>query len=137
MARVGDNVDERRLIVLLGNGRMVHTVRHQGTGLDRTQGKTHGKADALAGNGSLKENGFTVQRAVARHDNIRKILDLRIVTALVGHSGHLGEYLFTNVCNQRRNSTHGNTSGLFLILNRGSGLPHLTNTPRFFIISIT
>ena len=106
MAGIGNDINERRLIVLLGNGGVVHTLGDQAPGLDGTDGQAHGKAHPLTGNGPLQENGFPVQRLVAGDDHIGQILRLGIVAVGVGHSGHLGKDLLADVCDQGRNSSH-------------------------------
>ena len=106
VAGVGNDIDERRLIVLLGNGGVVHALGQQAALLHGLHGKTHCQADALAGDGALQEDRFPVQRVFAGDDDIGKILCLGVVGAFVGHSGNLGEDLFPNVGNQGRYSSH-------------------------------
>ena len=105
MAGIGDDIDKRRFIVLFGNGRLVHALGQKRPGLHRLQGQAHCKPHALAGNRAFEEHGLPVQRACARNNPERNIFHLRIV-ARVGHSCHLGENLFADVSDQRRNTAH-------------------------------
>ena len=106
MAGVGDDIDERGLVILLGNGGVVHALGHQGAGLDGAQGQAHGQADPLAGNGPLQKDGLSVQRVVAGDDDVGQVLAPGVVAALIGHSGHLGEGSFSDIRNQGWNAAH-------------------------------
>ena len=106
VAGVGDDIDQRRLIVLLGTGSGVHALGHQMTGLDGTDGKTHGKSYTLTGDGPLQEHALPVQGLVAGDDSVGQVLGVGIVTAGIGHPGHLGEDIFADIGNQGRNSSH-------------------------------
>ena len=107
VAGVGDDVDKGRLVVGLGDGGLVHALGHQGPGLDGADGQAHGQPDPLAGDGPLQEDGLPVQGLVAGDDDVGQILGLGVVSALVGHAGHLGEDLFADVGNQGWNASHG------------------------------
>ena len=106
VAGVGDDIDERRFVVLLGNGGMVHAVGHQGTGLHGADAQAHCQAHALTGDGALQEHRFPVQGLVTGDDDVGQILGVGIITAGVSHPGDLGKDFFTNVRNQGRNTSH-------------------------------
>ena len=69
-------------------------------------GKTHGKPHPLSGNGAFQENRLPVQGLVAGDDPEGQILRPLIAVAAVGHAGDLGKYLFANIRDQRRDSSH-------------------------------
>ena len=106
MAGIGDDVDQRGLIVLLGNGGVVHALGQKGPGLDGADGQAHGKPDPFTGNGALQEHGLPVQRLVTGDDDIGQVLGLGVVVAVVSHAGNLGEDLLPDVCDQGRNTSH-------------------------------
>ena len=90
MAGVGNDVDEGGLVVLLGNGSLVHALGQQAPGLDGPDGQAHGQPDTLTGNGTLQEHGFPVQGLVAGNNHIWQVLSLGVVITGIGHPGHLG-----------------------------------------------
>ena len=106
VAGIGDDVDQGGLVVLLGNGGMIHALGQQAAGLDGTDGQAHGKSYALTGNGPLQEHRFPVQGLVTGDNDVGQILGLGVVVAVVSHAGHFGENLFPDVCNQGRNTSH-------------------------------
>ena len=106
MAGVGDDVDERRLVVLLGNGGGIHALGHQVTGLDGPQVQTHGRADTLAGDGALQEDGVAVQRLIAGNDDVGQLVHALVAPAGIGHAGNLGEDLLADVRDQGRDASH-------------------------------
>ena len=88
-----DDVDQRRLIILLGDGALLHAVGDHGMLLHIAQGQAHGQADALAHDGALQENGVPLLAHLAGDDLIGQLLHaLGVVAAFVGHTGHLGEH---------------------------------------------
>ena len=97
---IGNNVNQRRLVILLGNGGGVHALGHQAAGLDGADGQTHGKPHPLSGDGAFQENRLPVQGLIAGDDLEGQVLRLGVVAAVVGHAGDLGEYVFANVCDQ-------------------------------------
>ena len=110
MAGIGNDVDEGGLVVLLGNGGLVHPLGQQAPGLDGPDRQAHGQPDTLTGNGTLQKHGFPVQGLVAGNNHIGQILSLGVVITGVGHPGHLRENLLADVCDQGRNSTHSISS---------------------------
>ena len=107
MAGVGDDVDQGRLVILLGHGGGVHALGDQVTAVAGAQAQTHGKAHALTGDGALEKGGFPVQGAVAGDDLVGQLVGGLVAVAGVGHPGHLDEDLFTDIRDQRGNSAHG------------------------------
>lgn len=106
MAGIGNNVDQRRLIIALGNGRLIHTLGHQASGLNGADGQAHGKPHPLTCNGSLQKYGFPMQGLIPGHDDVGQVLRLGVVGTGIGHAGDLGKYLFTDVGDQGRDSSH-------------------------------
>ena len=106
MAGIGNDVDQRRLIISLRNRSRVHTISHQRAGLNGTDAQTHSQTHTLTGNGTLQEHRFSVQGLVAGHDLIRKVFCIAVIATGVCHSGNFSKDVFTNISNQRRNSTH-------------------------------
>ena len=100
------HIDQRGLIICLGNRSSIHTVGHQRAGLNGANAQTHSQAHTLTGNGTLQEDRLSVQRLVTGYDLVGQVLCIGVVTAGVGHLGNFAENIFTNICNQRRNSTH-------------------------------
>ena len=96
VAGVGNDVDERRLIVLLGDGRVTHALAQHRPLLHGLERQSHCQPHALSRDGPLEKNGLAVARVDAGDDFIRNILHLGIVSG-VGHSGHLGKDLFSDV----------------------------------------
>ena len=100
MAGIGNDIDERRLIILLRNGRVVHALGQQAALLHGLQRQAHGQTDTLARDGTLQKNGLPVQRVLSGNDDIGKVLCLRIVAALISHARDLGKDLFPDVRDQ-------------------------------------
>ena len=106
VAGEGNDVDERRLIILLRDGRVIHALGDQHTLIRGAHGKTHGKADPLAGNGPLQKDGFPVQGILAGDDFVGKIQGGGVVAAFVGELCHFFEHILADVCDQGWNSSH-------------------------------
>ncbi len=106
MAGIRDDIDQGRLIILLCDGGMIHALGHQCPGLDGADAQTHGQPHPLAGNGSFQKDGLPVQRLVAGDDLEGQIFGLGVVSAGVGHPGHLGEDFFADVRDQGRDTSH-------------------------------
>ena len=107
VAGVGDDVDERRLVILLGDGGLIHALGQKRARLHGLEGQTHGQPHALAGDGALEKHGLAVQRALAGDDLEGDILHIGVVAG-VCHPGDLGEDFFSDLCDQRRDSAHDN-----------------------------
>ena len=108
MAGIGDNIDEGRLIILLGDGCLVHALGQKRARLYGLQGQTHRKTHAFARDGALKKDRFAVQRALAGDDLEGDVLHIGIVAG-VGHSGDLGKDFFPDVGDKRRDAAHDET----------------------------
>ena len=106
MASIGNDIDERRLIVSLSDSGSIHAVGHKAACLNRTDAQTHGKSYTLTGNGTLQKHRLSVQGLVTGHDLIGQILGIGVVTAGIGHSGNLCKHILANIGNQRRDTTH-------------------------------
>src|SRR5699024_7638912 len=63
-----DDVDQRRLIVLVRDHAMFQIVRSGNTLVQRTQRKSHGKTDTLGDNGSLQEDAAAQLADLAGND---------------------------------------------------------------------
>ena len=106
MAGIRNDVNERRLIILLCDGSLVHTLGDQVTAIGRTQAQAHSKPHPLAGNGPLQEYRLPVQGTVSGDNHIGQLIGALIALAGIGHPGHLGKNFFSNIRDQRRNSSH-------------------------------
>ena len=110
MAGIGDDVDQRGLIVLLCNGSSVHALGNQMAAVTGTQAEAHGKTNAFTGNGTFQEYRFPVQRAVAGYNLIRQFVNTFVTLSGICHPGDFGENFFADVRNQRRNTSHNKSS---------------------------
>ena len=99
VAGIGDDVDERRLVILLGDGGLIHALGQKRALLHGLKRQTHRQPHALARDGAFEEDGLAVQGVLARHDAERDVLHLRVVAG-IGHSGNLGKDLFSDVGDQ-------------------------------------
>ena len=95
---VGDDVHERRLVILLGDRRLIHALGEHGALLHRLERQAHRQPHALARDGALQKHRLTVQRAAAGDDLVWDVLHLRIVAG-IRHPRDLGKDLFANVRN--------------------------------------
>ena len=102
-----DDVDQRRLIILLGDGALLHAIGNHIMLLHLAQGQAHSQADALAHDGALQEDGVTLIAHLAGDNLIGQLLHaLDVVAALVGHTGHLGEHALAHGGNVTLVVTH-------------------------------
>ena len=106
VAGIGNDIDERRLVILLGDGGGIHALGHQTAGLDGADGQAHGEPYPLTRDGAFQENRLPVQGLVAGDDLEGQVLRSLVAVAAVCHAGDLGKYLFANIRDQRRNSSH-------------------------------
>ena len=53
VAGIGNDIDERRLVILLGDGGGIHALGHQAAGLDGADGQAHSQPHPLTRNGAL------------------------------------------------------------------------------------
>ena len=103
---VWNDVDKGRLVILLGDGGGIHALGHQTAGLDGADGQAHGEPYPLTRDGAFQENRLPVQGLVAGDDLEGQVLRSLVAVAAVCHAGDLGKYLFANIRDQRRNSSH-------------------------------
>ena len=114
-----DDVDQRRLVVGLGLGRLGHALgEHRGL-VHALQRQAHRKADALAHDGALDEDALTVGGHVARDDLVGQVVDPAVVVgvddavavdvdaALVGDARDLFENGAPNLGEVGVNPAHG------------------------------
>ncbi len=106
MAGVGNDIDQRGLVVLLGNGSIGHALSDQMPSVRRPQRKAHGQTDTLTGNGPLQEHGFPVQRTVTGDNLVGQVVGRFIPVALIGHPGHLRKDLLADIGDQGRDTSH-------------------------------
>ena len=106
MAGVGDNIDQRGLVVLLGNGGVVHALGHQHTGVGGAQAQAHGQTNAFADDGTFQEDGVTGVGNIAGDDDVRDILSTGIAVACVGHTGDFGKDCTAVLVDKGMNASH-------------------------------
>ena len=73
-----DHVDERRIVVRVGIGRLVEALAHANGNVHVLQVQAHGQAYALHDNGALKKHAFAVCGKIARNDLVRQHLEVGI-----------------------------------------------------------
>ena len=91
VAGILDDVDQRRIVVFLRDGALLHAVGQQRMLRHRTQGQSHSQPDPLAHDGALQKDGFPLPPDLAGYDLIGQLLDPGVVAALVGQLRHLGK----------------------------------------------
>ena len=102
-----DDVDEGRLVVGLGLGRLGHAVGERLALVDALERQAHGEADALAHDGALEEDALAVGSDVAGDDLVGQVVDPAIVRLLatllgrlaagIGKLCHLAEHRTANL----------------------------------------
>ena len=102
---IRNDVDERRFIILLRDGRVIHALGQQCAGLHGPEGQPHRQPYPFTRDRALEKYGFPVQWAVAGDDVVRNVLHLCIVAG-IGHPGDLSKDLFTNIGDQGRDAAH-------------------------------
>ena len=105
-----DDVYERRLVIFLGNDRLLHAVGDIVVLTELARRQTHSKAQPFADNGALDQK-IVPERAyligIARTDLVRQLLDpLGIVSALVRHACDLRENHVPYTCFAGLHSSH-------------------------------
>ena len=105
-----DNVDQRRLIVLVSNYAVLQVFGSGNALGNRAQRKAHSQTDAFRNNRSLQEDAAAQRRVLAGHDLKGQVPDfLRVIChfiALIGHAGNFGKYLAPNVGYRGINASH-------------------------------
>ena len=76
MARELDDVDKRRLIVLLRDDTILRTVRNRRVFICLADRQTHGKTHPLIDDRPLEEDTVSVSRLLTRNDAVRNVLHL-------------------------------------------------------------
>ena len=124
-----DDVDQRRLIVLVRDDAVLQAFGGGHALIQRAQGEAHGQTDTLGHDGSLQEDAAT-QRFFLAGDDLKGQLthQLRIVRQLVGvvsHTGHFGEHLATDIRYGGVNASHSLIAPFLLrsMLHSERGLP--------------
>ena len=113
VARELDDVDQRRLVVGLGDGRVGEAVGEALALVDALQGQSHGQADALLHDRALQEDRLAVGGDVAGDDLVRQVANLAtggllvVVLHVVGDLGHVGEHVAANLGQVGVHATHG------------------------------
>ena len=94
-----DDVDQRRLVVGLGNRGVDDAVGHALRLVDALQRQAHGQANALRHDGALEEDGLAVGRDLAGDDLVGQALEisLGVLPLLVGDAGDAREDLSANL----------------------------------------
>ena len=91
VAGVLDDVDQRRVVVFLGDSAFLHAFGQNGMLRHGAQGQAHGKADTLTHDGALQKDGIAVVAHLSWYDLIGQLLHTPVIAALVGQLGHLGK----------------------------------------------
>ena len=109
-----DDVDQRGLIVLLGNGALLDVGAGGSVLVNLTQRQADGQTETLADNGALQEDILTVAGYLAGNDFIGQMLDrLGVIAALKGQAGNFGKDLTPDIVDKGVDSPHK----FFLLLN--------------------
>ena len=106
VAGVFDNVDQRRIIVLLGHSTLLHAVTEQAVLRHGAQRQAHGKADAFAHNGPLQEDRLPLRGLFAGQYLIWQLFHPGIIL-VIRHPRHLGKHALTGIGNAACNVSHG------------------------------
>src|SRR5699024_8411339 len=105
VAGVVDDVDEGRVVVLIGDGALAEALGDAGGVVHRLKGQAHGHPDPLAHDGPLQEDGLPVLGLLAGNDGVGDLLH-SLVVAVVGQTGYLGKDLFPDAGDGRRYAAH-------------------------------
>ena len=116
MAGVGDNIDQRGLVVLLSDGGVVHALGHQHTGVGGAQAQAHGQTDAFADDGALQEDGVAGMGNVTGDDDVGDILSTGIAVACVGQTGHLSKDTAAVFIDKGMNASHSYLQKMVMII---------------------
>ena len=139
-----DDVDQRRLVVGLGNRGVDDAVGHALRLVDALQRQAHGKEDALRDDGALEEDGLAVGRDLAGDDLVGQALEvsLGVLPLLVGDAGDAREDLSANLGKVGIDTTHSarhkDPSPLLVAIFLPGGAhpqkrPHLTSMAKVFL----
>ena len=106
IAGVLDDVDQRGIVVLRGNGTLLHAVGQHRVLRHRPQRQAHGQPDALTHDGPLQKHGLPLPPHLAGHDLIGQLLHARVVSTLIGQLRHLGKDPLADVRNTALDISH-------------------------------
>ena len=109
-----DDVDERRLVVLVRDHALLQIVGGGHAFIDGAQRQAHCQTDALRHDGSLQKDAAAHVAFLAGNDAVGQFFQqigiILHVVHFVGHAGHLGEHLSPNVGDGGVDSSHTNNS---------------------------
>ena len=105
-----DNIDQRRLVVLVGDDAVFQTLAGRDALVQRTQGHTHCQADTLGDDGSLQKDA-AAQGLFLTGNNFEgqlthQLLVIGKLVDLIGHAGNLSEHLTTDIRYGCINASH-------------------------------
>ena len=99
VAGVVDDVDERRVVVLLRHGALRHAVGENRVLIHRAKGQPHGQPHPLPGDGPLQEDGLPVLGLLSGYDDIGQLLH-PVIGPIISQAGHLSEYFLSDIGNR-------------------------------------
>ena len=115
---VGDDIDQRGLVVFLRDHAVLQLCIRGRILTQVPQGQADGQTDALGHYGALHQNVLAVLGHLARDDFVGQTADgLGIVAALKGHSGHLCKHLPPNVVDECVDTPHSYVSSFIFARN--------------------
>ena len=105
-----DNIDQRRLVVLVCNDAVLQALAGGHALIQRTQGHAHGQTDALGDDGSLQEDAAAQRFFLTGNDLEGQLTHQLFVVGklvdLIGHAGNLSEHLATDIRYGGVNASH-------------------------------
>ena len=101
-----NDIDKRRIIVLLRDCALVDSHRNRRVLVHRAQRQADGKAQALSDNRALQKNGVAVLRRLSMDNLVRQALDSRIIAALICQARNLCKYLSPDIRHRCINAPH-------------------------------
>ena len=116
VARELDDVDQRRIIVRVGDGGIREALAHANRTVNALLVQAHRKTNSLLDDRALEEDALAVGRNLTRHDLVRQLLEMGvevgvgpagIIRRLVYDLGDLGKDATTNVCQIGVDTAHG------------------------------
>jgi len=105
-----DNIDQRRLVVLVGDDTVLQALAGGYALVQRAQGHAHGQTDALGDDGSLQKDA-AAQGLFLTGNNLEgqlthQLLVIGKLVDLIGHAGNLSEHLTTDIRYGCINASH-------------------------------
>ena len=105
-----DDIDQRRLVVLVCNDAVLQALAGGHALIQRTQGHAHGQTDALGDDGSLQEDAAAQRFFLTGNDLEGQLTHQLFVVGklvdLIGHAGNLSEHLATDIRYGGVNASH-------------------------------